>query len=221
MYCFILEFFFVFINTAGNCRISEIAINEDNDEIYVGTNFGCIIVAELRSLKPITVFRPYQREVKFIITLNNYDQKIHSMINSKNNDNEANDNNNNNNETNDGNKEEIRNKDFSLSSIKNIWPFNKSTNKEHTNSTDIKKTSMKPRSNENHLKNISPKKKDIKPFVTIGRGYRNLFDRFTCASNHHDSPRNNVHSDSNKNIKLKYASQFHAIIWDSGFWNFS
>lgn len=209
----------------GNCRISEIAINEDNDEIYVGTNFGCIIVAELKSLKPITVFRPYQREVKFIITLNNYGNKIHhTMINSTNDDESHHEQRLDNNETNDNNKE-IRNKDFSLSSIRNIWPFNKSTNNNVTSPTvDSKKTSMKPPlNNDNKLKNILPKKKNIKPFVTIGRGYRNLLDRFTCSSNHHESsPRNNdIYSDSNKNIKLKYASQFHAIIWDSGFWNFS
>lgn len=38
-------------------------------EIYVGTSWGCIIVAEAASMRPITVFRPHQHEVRAILTL--------------------------------------------------------------------------------------------------------------------------------------------------------
>lgn len=34
-----------------------------NDEIYIGTQWGCIIVAEMESLRPITIFRPYEEQV--------------------------------------------------------------------------------------------------------------------------------------------------------------
>ncbi|KAJ6225869.1 hypothetical protein RDWZM_004414 [Blomia tropicalis] len=57
----------------GSCQITTISCNDDNDELYVGTNSGCMIVAESGgSLKPITIFRPYNHEVKFILTIPEY-----------------------------------------------------------------------------------------------------------------------------------------------------
>lgn len=32
-------------------------------ELYVGTAWGCIIVADAASLRPLTVFRPYEEDV--------------------------------------------------------------------------------------------------------------------------------------------------------------
>lgn len=43
-----------------------------NDELYIGTTWGCIIIAERLSLRPITIFRPYEEEVKAIVPLVTY-----------------------------------------------------------------------------------------------------------------------------------------------------
>ena len=37
--------------------------------MYVGTTWGCIVVAEAESMRPITVFRPYEDEVRAIVPL--------------------------------------------------------------------------------------------------------------------------------------------------------
>lgn len=37
-----------------------------NQNLYVGTSWGCLIVAENVTLTPITVFRPYEEEVQYI-----------------------------------------------------------------------------------------------------------------------------------------------------------
>lgn len=39
------------------------------NEIYIGTTWGCIVVAERETMRPITVFRPYQEEVSAILAL--------------------------------------------------------------------------------------------------------------------------------------------------------
>jgi hypothetical protein len=38
-----------------------------NTELYIGTTWGCIVVAERSSMRPITVFRPFEEEVQAII----------------------------------------------------------------------------------------------------------------------------------------------------------
>lgn len=38
-------------------------------EVYVGTTWGCVVVAEAESMRPITVFRPYEDEVRAIVPL--------------------------------------------------------------------------------------------------------------------------------------------------------
>lgn len=43
------------------CQISALAAH--NTELYIGTTWGCLIVAELQTLRPISVFRPYENEV--------------------------------------------------------------------------------------------------------------------------------------------------------------
>lgn len=40
-----------------------------NEELYIGTTWGCIVIAERRTLRPITVFRPYEEEVRAIVPL--------------------------------------------------------------------------------------------------------------------------------------------------------
>ena len=39
-------------------------------ELYIGTQWGCLVVVEASSLRPITVFRPYEDEVRLILPLN-------------------------------------------------------------------------------------------------------------------------------------------------------
>ena len=36
-------------------------------KLYIGTSWGCLIIAEAYSMRPITVFRPYSEEVQAII----------------------------------------------------------------------------------------------------------------------------------------------------------
>lgn len=38
-------------------------------ELYIGTTWGCLVVVEASSLRPITVFRPYEDEVRLILPL--------------------------------------------------------------------------------------------------------------------------------------------------------
>jgi hypothetical protein len=38
-----------------------------NDELYIGTTWGCIVVAEKTSMRPITVFRPFEEDVRAIV----------------------------------------------------------------------------------------------------------------------------------------------------------
>jgi len=40
-----------------------------NDELYIGTTWGCIIVVEKNSMRPITIFRPYEEDVRAIVAL--------------------------------------------------------------------------------------------------------------------------------------------------------
>ena len=50
-------------------RAQVSALNVCGRELYVGTSWGCIVVADASSMRPITVFRPYQDEVRAILTL--------------------------------------------------------------------------------------------------------------------------------------------------------
>ena len=38
-------------------------------KLYVGTSWGCLIIAEAYTMRPITVFRPYSEEVQAIIPI--------------------------------------------------------------------------------------------------------------------------------------------------------
>lgn len=40
-----------------------------NEDLYIGTTWGCIIIAESATLRPVTIFRPYEEDVKAIIPL--------------------------------------------------------------------------------------------------------------------------------------------------------
>ncbi|XP_050423466.1 leucine-rich repeat serine/threonine-protein kinase 1 [Adelges cooleyi] len=48
----------------GKCQITSVCTV--GDELYLGTAWGCIVVVEQETARPITVFRPYEQEVKCI-----------------------------------------------------------------------------------------------------------------------------------------------------------
>ncbi|KAF5301002.1 hypothetical protein FQR65_LT08985 [Abscondita terminalis] len=50
-----------------NCQVTSMAVL--NAELYIGTSWGCIIIAERSSLRPITIFRPFEEEVRAIVPL--------------------------------------------------------------------------------------------------------------------------------------------------------
>ncbi|EFX70096.1 hypothetical protein DAPPUDRAFT_113034 [Daphnia pulex] len=56
----------------GRCQVTSLAVQ--GRELYIGTTWGCLIVAEASSLRPITVFRPYEDEVRLILPLSSYDR---------------------------------------------------------------------------------------------------------------------------------------------------
>lgn len=45
----------------GKCQISSLAVL--NNELYIGTTWGCLIIVEKLMLRPITVFRPFEEDV--------------------------------------------------------------------------------------------------------------------------------------------------------------
>ncbi|CAH0730719.1 unnamed protein product, partial [Brenthis ino] len=49
------------------CRVTALAAL--GEEVYVGTAWGCVVVAHAASLRPLTVFRPYEEEVRAIVPL--------------------------------------------------------------------------------------------------------------------------------------------------------
>ncbi|XP_069680319.1 leucine-rich repeat serine/threonine-protein kinase 1 isoform X2 [Periplaneta americana] len=51
----------------GKCQVTSMAIL--NTELYIGTTWGCIVVAEKSTMRPITVFRPFEEEVRAIVPL--------------------------------------------------------------------------------------------------------------------------------------------------------
>ncbi|CAG2118956.1 unnamed protein product, partial [Medioppia subpectinata] len=52
----------------GSCRVTALTVLEERCELYIGTTFGCVIIVEGKTMRPITVFRPYDEEVKAIIS---------------------------------------------------------------------------------------------------------------------------------------------------------
>ena len=45
----------------GKCQVSTLSVVESL--VYIGTCWGCLVVAETSSLRPVTVFRPYSAEI--------------------------------------------------------------------------------------------------------------------------------------------------------------
>lgn len=55
------------LNFPNSIQITAVCILNDN--IYIGTSWGCLIVADKTTLAPVTVFRPFEEEVQYIAAL--------------------------------------------------------------------------------------------------------------------------------------------------------
>ena len=51
----------------GRCQIASMVVQDD--KLYIGTSWGCLIVAEAIAMRPITVFRPFSEEIQAIIAI--------------------------------------------------------------------------------------------------------------------------------------------------------
>ncbi len=60
---------YLVINKPNEMRLQVTSICVMENEIYIGTTWGCIVVAERESLRPVTVFRPYQEEVSAMLVV--------------------------------------------------------------------------------------------------------------------------------------------------------
>ena len=59
--------------TQEKCQIT--AFETYMNHLYIGTTWGCIAVAECNSLRPVTVFRPFEGKVCQIISVRSPDRK--------------------------------------------------------------------------------------------------------------------------------------------------
>ena len=51
----------------GRCQIASMVVQDD--KLYIGTSWGCLIVAEAIAMRPITVFRPFSEEIQAIVAI--------------------------------------------------------------------------------------------------------------------------------------------------------
>ena len=51
----------------GKCQVSALSVVQSL--VYIGTCWGCLVVAESASLRPVTVFRPYSAEIPSLASL--------------------------------------------------------------------------------------------------------------------------------------------------------
>lgn len=55
----------------GRCQVTGLAVSRD--DLYIGTTWGCLIVAERTTMRPVTVFRPYEEDVRAVVPLTGRD----------------------------------------------------------------------------------------------------------------------------------------------------
>lgn len=70
----------MFCFTAGRCQVTSMAAL--NGELFIGTTWGCIIIAEGKTMRPITIFRPFEEDVKIILPLPGSKKPMKSVNNS-------------------------------------------------------------------------------------------------------------------------------------------
>ncbi|GAB6033061.1 hypothetical protein CHUAL_012677 [Chamberlinius hualienensis] len=109
----------------GRCQVTAMTVVQG--DLYIGTNWGCIIVAEGQTMRPITVFRPFEEGVKVILS-------VESM----------------------------------------------STEEQQQLTQSPQKSPVREISYLTQSESIS--KNQCPTVITIGKGYRNLIDRFTNTS---------------------------------------
>ncbi|KAK8788831.1 hypothetical protein V5799_021392 [Amblyomma americanum] len=51
----------------GRCQVTALAYA--SGALYVGTAWGCLVVAEATALRPLTVFRPFEEPVDAVLPL--------------------------------------------------------------------------------------------------------------------------------------------------------
>ena len=51
----------------GRCQVSTLSVV--GNLLYIGTCWGCLVVAETGSLRPVTVFRPYSEDIQSLVSL--------------------------------------------------------------------------------------------------------------------------------------------------------
>ena len=49
------------------CQVASLTILDK--KLYVGTSWGCLIVADAHTMRPISVFRPFSEEIQAIIPI--------------------------------------------------------------------------------------------------------------------------------------------------------
>ncbi|KMQ95071.1 leucine-rich repeat serine threonine-protein kinase 1-like protein [Lasius niger] len=59
--------------TTDKCQVT--ALEASSGQLYIGTTWGCIVVAECGTLRPVTVFRPFEGKVCQIVSLKSADKK--------------------------------------------------------------------------------------------------------------------------------------------------
>ena len=50
----------------GRCQVSTLTVV--GNLLYIGTCWGCLVVAETSSLRPVTVFRPYSEDIQSLVS---------------------------------------------------------------------------------------------------------------------------------------------------------
>jgi hypothetical protein len=51
----------------GRCQVASMTVH--NSKLNIGTSWGCLIITEADTLRPITVFRPFSDEVQAIVAI--------------------------------------------------------------------------------------------------------------------------------------------------------
>ena len=53
--------------SSGRCQISSMTVQRGR--LYAGTSWGCLVVADAATMRPVSVFRPYSEEIQAIVPL--------------------------------------------------------------------------------------------------------------------------------------------------------
>jgi len=175
-------------------------------ELYVGTTWGCIIVAEALSMRPITVFRPYQDEVRAILPI------FPASHHNRNHTNAAANQNKRRKSTADSTKKSSEG--VKSGSDQKLVSPSSSSNKSISSSFSVSSSSTSCSSttnpadylnDETNEEEVTESPKGGPMVVTLGRGYRNLLSRYAPMPK-------SVQQDAN-------SRQMYALLWRANSWN--